>query len=338
MYPTREAYRDAWSLAATVDPPIPLNVDIELASLCNLTCPFCFISDGSFDEMIRQKATDGKPKARMMPTELAEIVIDKCVRAGVPAIKMNWRGESTLHPDYHRILAYAARAARRGAARCSCHAFGAHPALHDILVNTNANCGDSAVDGLMCATKVMVSLDSLTPGIYAVMRRGGRLERAKEVIKELVRRRHPNLWVRRVLTKLNAGEPFAQQAKSEFGGSIHVSEHHCFDRNQAERHGEPGCDHDMGLDRTYCTYPSTRIVVSSTGLCYPCCIDLHEEMPVGDIKTQGVRSVWNGEPMRRLRDQLRRGVYASKACVGCESWMSYDSPKRERVQDVEVVA
>jgi radical SAM protein with 4Fe4S-binding SPASM domain len=172
---------------------------------------------------------------------------------------------------------------------------------------------------------------------YAKMRVGGNLERAKDVIKALLRRQHPNLWVRRVLTKDNAHEPFANMAYQEFGrDGLHVSEHYCFDRNEAQRHEAPGCDHDGAVKRTYCGYPSQRIVIASSGLAYPCCIDLHEEMPVGDYNTQLLTDIWHGEPMRKLRAELRAGQYKSSACINCQSWMSHDTPQRGFVQDVEV--
>lgn len=342
MFDSRETYRKAWNDAYTIDPDVPLNVDIEIASLCNLTCPMCFIPDPAFDSFIRTKAADGKPKARIMPTEMAIRIIDQCADIGVPALKMNWRGESTLHPDYAHILNYAGawgKDRRNLPVPPSDWSRGiCGRAFHEILVNTNANCPDSAIEGLVSATKVMVSLDSMVPATYAVMRRGGSLEKAKATIKELIRRKHPNLWIRRVLTRDNDKEPFAQSVRAEFGESVHISEHYCFDRNVLSHHERSGCDHDVDVEggRTYCGYPSQRIVVASTGLCYPCCIDLHEEMPVGDITKESLESIWNSQRMRDLRSELRSNTFRSKACQNCESWMSRNSPQRNFVQDVEV--
>lgn len=330
MFGDRSSYRDAWAKAYASDPAVPLNVDIELASVCNLTCPFCFISDSKFDEMIRQPAMDGKSRRRLMPTKLALRLIDECAKIGVPALKFNWRGESTMHPDYSEILWYARNLSDP-------HSVPTNLAFHDILVNTNANCRPESINGLLSATKVMVSLDSLNPQTYAQMRRGGSLERATEVIRELLRRGHPNVWVRRVLAKENKHEPFAEQVKATFGPGAHVSEHFCFDRNADSRHEAPGCDHDSeGPARTYCGYPSQRIVVSSSGLAYPCCIDLHEEMPVGDVNRQSLLEIWSGEPMKKLRAELRAGTMKSEACKNCQSWMSHDAPQRAFVQDVEI--
>ena len=107
MYASHKEYRKAWDNAENETPPVPLNVDVEIASLCNLFCNFCFISDGSFDKEIRKPADDGKSKRRLMPKELAFKIIDQSAEIGVPALKFNWRGEATIHPDYSEIIQYA---------------------------------------------------------------------------------------------------------------------------------------------------------------------------------------------------------------------------------------
>lgn len=312
-YFTREEYRQAWELAKDHDPAIPLNVDIELASVCNLRCPFCFYGEAAWNDKMAKNGGDGKPLKRLMPTPLALRIIDDAETLGVPALKFNWRGESTLHRDYSKILKYAAD---KGA-------------FFDLLVNTNANCPESALDGLMAATKCMVSLDSTFPDTYAKMRVGGDLDRALETCKELIRRGHPNLWIRRVVTKQNAPEPFARRVREILGvGRYSISEHHAFDRgdkNHAIYQGD--------YERTYCAYPSQRLMIASDGTCYPCCVDTDGTMQVGDYNWKSIREIWNGQPMVDLRKQLRGNEFKSDICKKCESWMAYKAPQREFVQD-----
>jgi len=351
VYQTYESYREAWTQSSLVDPPIPLNVDIELASLCNLTCPFCFISDGSFDEMIKQKDEDGKSRRRLMPKKMAFKIIEQAAELGVPALKFNWRGESTLHPDYSEILKYSSN---QFSVKCG-HAGSPHkgrewvnnklgsgisdlagafadmrPMFHELLVNTNANCSKKALPGLMAATKVMVSLDSMDHNTYKIMRRGGDLQKAKEVIWNLVMQGHKNVWVRRVMTKDNEHEDFYGDVRKEWGDQVHISEHYCFDRNEAESHEVVTENHDS---RQYCGYPSVRLVVAASGMVYPCCIDLHQEMPLGDINKESLKDIWNGDKIKVLRKELREGTFQSNICKNCQSWMAYKSPKREFVQD-----
>lgn len=331
IYGTIEEYRKAWDRAYKEDPPIPLNIDIELASICNLKCPFCFYGESEWNKEMQLPAADGKPKKRFMPTEMAERIIGQAASLGVPALKFNWRGESTLHPNYSEILKYAKKINICGG-MCRDNHPEYYP-FHDLLVNTNANCKDSAIDGLMCATKVMISLDSTIPEIYKKMRVNGDLNRAIEVTKELIRRGHPNIWVRRVITKLNECEDFAKNVRAIFGPKVHISEHMCFDRNATEHHQL----HDpLRFERTYCGYPSQRLMIASDGTCYPCCVDTSTEMPMGNIQEQSISEIWNGDKFKTLRSELRKNIFKSKICENCESWLAYKSVNRYLVQDREI--
>lgn len=338
-----DEYRKAWDLAYEIDPPFPLNVDLELASLCNLRCPFCFIPDPSFEKFISQKSSDGKSLRRLMPPDLAAKIIDECDQIGVPALKFNWRGESTLHPEYSSIVKYA-KSKRKFIGNIFAtpgvvqgYSGPDRPSFHELLANTNANCSYKALEGLLATTKCMVSLDSMEEETYKKMRAGGDLNKAKQMIQELVNAKHPNLWVRRVLTVDNFKEPFFERVKERWPNGVHVSEHFCFDRN-ARNNLEVGCDHD-GLPRKYCGYPSQRLVIASTGKVYPCCIDLHETMPMGDITKESLLTIWNCDKMRELRRDLRTNDESlmSETCRNCESWMAYDLPERAFVKDVEII-
>jgi radical SAM protein with 4Fe4S-binding SPASM domain len=343
MYETKEQYREAWEKAYELDPPVPLNIDLELASICNLRCPFCFIPDPNFEKFIAQKAEDGQGLRRLMPKEMAFRLIDEAAAIGVPALKFNWRGESTLHRDYAEIVKYAAQKKKSivevSAPPGIVQSWSARerPAFKELLANTNANCPDAAIDGLMACTKVMVSMDSMDPAIYPTMRVGGSLDRAKEVVWELVRRGHPNVWVRRVMAKANEKEDFFDAVKKEWGDKVKTSEHFCFDRNATKANEISGCDHDDGMPRKFCGYPAQRIIITSAGYVYPCCLDLHETMRVGDVNTQSIMDIWNGDKLRELRKSLRSLDTStwSKTCQNCESWMSWDAPQRAHVQDKE---
>lgn len=72
----------------------PLCVDIEVASICDLACPFCY----------RQFiATPDK----VICDDLAFRLIDEAAELGVPSIKFNWRGEPLLYPRLAELISYA---------------------------------------------------------------------------------------------------------------------------------------------------------------------------------------------------------------------------------------
>lgn len=72
----------------------PLCVDLELAAICDLACPFCY----------RQYlATPDK----YMDSELAYHTLDQCAELGVPSVKLNWRGEPLMHRHISDFVRYA---------------------------------------------------------------------------------------------------------------------------------------------------------------------------------------------------------------------------------------
>ena len=73
---------------------IPLCVDIEIASICDLACPFCY------REFI---VTPDK----IIDEKLCYDLIDQAADMGVPSMKFNWRGEPLLNPKIYDYINYA---------------------------------------------------------------------------------------------------------------------------------------------------------------------------------------------------------------------------------------
>tara|TARA_B100001989_G_scaffold3713_1_gene2522 strand:+ start:72242 stop:73582 length:1341 start_codon:yes stop_codon:yes gene_type:complete len=89
-------------------PKRPLSLDLELAAICDLACPYCF------------RQTYVTPD-KIMPKELAFNLIDQAADIGIPSIKFNWRGEPLLHPNITQIINYAKK-----------------KGILDTIINTNA--------------------------------------------------------------------------------------------------------------------------------------------------------------------------------------------------------
>lgn len=123
----------------------PLCVDIEVAALCDLACPFCY----------RQFiATPDK----IMADELAFRLIDQAADLGVPSMKFNWRGEPLLHPRLPELIAHAKR---RG--------------ILETIINTNATCLDEkTAEALIDAglDLIIYSFDGGSKASYERMRPG----------------------------------------------------------------------------------------------------------------------------------------------------------------------
>ncbi len=73
---------------------IPLCIDIEVASICDLACPFCY------------RETIATPD-KIINDKLFYRIVDQAVEMGVPSLKLNWRGEPLMHPKLPEMIRYA---------------------------------------------------------------------------------------------------------------------------------------------------------------------------------------------------------------------------------------
>lgn len=89
----------------------PLRLEIELTSVCNWNCGFCYnvwkIDPTMSDAEVR-KVAKGLPE-KHIPTELAYRIIDECAEQGCFVMRYSG-GETMIHPDAMDIFAYGGRA------------------------------------------------------------------------------------------------------------------------------------------------------------------------------------------------------------------------------------
>ncbi len=90
-------YRFKYRFGKYLSLKTPVDISLELMSKCNMACSYCYHADqGSLPF-----------KKGKMNTSLAMDIIRQGYELGVPSIKFNWKGESTLHPDYHFLTDFA---------------------------------------------------------------------------------------------------------------------------------------------------------------------------------------------------------------------------------------
>ena len=93
-------YRDAWhNNPKNLDAGMyPLNVDLEMTAICNLKCPMCFLQSPNMEEIKGE---------RLINPDLFKKIVDEMAEANIPALRLNFRGEPTLHPNFIELIKYA---------------------------------------------------------------------------------------------------------------------------------------------------------------------------------------------------------------------------------------
>lgn len=288
---TYDEYRKAWDYAGQGNTPdVPIHVDIELSSVCNLQCPMC--PQGSLP--VSSKS--------FIDINLAKRIIDECQDIGVLSVRLNWRGESTLHPQFEEIAQYA-----KGK-------------FVDVMLNTNGMY--NLVKNIIireCFTTVIFSFDSFYAPILKKIRPGADVDRIKFNIEQL-RYSHVDLRINYTRQSANWEELRAIEKFCE-NRNIKLNTRIMYPRTDYEKEFVDKKVKVTG--RKSCEYPFQRLTIAHDGWVYPCCIPWDGSCKVGNIKRESIKNLWNVYYMTLHRNDAIARNYSQPVCRDCTSWNSY---------------
>jgi MoaA/NifB/PqqE/SkfB family radical SAM enzyme len=327
--PTRsekyEAYRAEWQRreASFEAGDHPVHVDLESVATCDLRCGsseedpqgFCqiwtheHIRTQGFDQYTYQKG--------FMDPVLYGRLLQQCADIGVSSIKLNYRGEPSLHP---RIVSFVREAADLG--------------FPDIMMNTNGNGGARKNPQLFAdlveagITDLMFSVDACDPETYHKQRVGGKWEVLLNSVRSAVRTRAagkgaPDCRIRAsvVRTHLNA-ESVDSGRMEEFWrekmGVDWMSISECYFPAGTEHHWKAAVWRQMDASEFQCSDPFRRMVVTWDGRhTMPCCQGFTMEIeggPVVRLKNypvmKTIQEAWLSPNFERLREAHRRRTWS----------------------------
>lgn len=292
-------YRLKWNMAKHFPPNDPLHIDVELTSVCNLRCTFC-------------PQSDDKKKFRPGHMELGmfKMIVSEATAMKIDSIKLNLRGESTLHPEF--------------AAMCA----AVQGRFTDIRLNTNGNY-KRKLNSVIAKTftEVCFSIDALESDTYRQIRVGGNLNVVYNNIMELANLmdlKHQTLKLSFVKTKKN------QHELKEFISfwKYKIPRIKFFIRDVAERTEESKADNTKPLSkkRKNCLMPIRRLTVTWDGNVHPCCVATwNNDLVLGNINSKSLKEIWTSRRIATLRKVLDSGAAYKMigACSHCLSRESY---------------
>lgn len=302
-------YRLKYRFGQHLSLKVPVDVSLELSSLCNMRCTYCYHSD--------QKNLPFK--SGLMSFDTASRIIYSAASLGVNSLKMNWKGESTVNPAFADICKYAKRLARGST-------------FIDRLTNSNFKFQtdkEEIFEGLACQTKVKVSYDSFRKEVFETQRAGGDHDITSRNIEKFYN--HPariksgtELVIQAVRTKLNKDEDLEYEVRKRWPeATISI-------RDMVEGRVEKDLDSLTNKkrdssERQSCLQAHVRIIFNHKGKAFPCCPDVKETLSIGDINKQSLQEIFNSAFARKLRTDLKSGKAFEiwDACKNCSSFESY---------------
>ena len=327
--PTRsaryEAYRKEWNRREADQDPSdhPVHVDLETVAVCDLRCGsseedpqgFCQIWT---HEHIRTQGFDEHTYQRgYMDPVLYGRMLQQCADVGVSSIKLNYRGEPSLHP---RIVSFVREA----------HALG----FPDIMMNTNGNGLARKQPDLFAKlveagiTDLMFSVDACDPDTYVRQRVGGSWEVLLNSVRSAVRTRDegkgaPDLKIRAsiVRTHLNAEAVDSGRMEEFWKGKMGVdwlSVSECYFPAGIQHHWKAAVWRQMDAAQFQCPDPFRRMVVTWDGRhTMPCCQGFTLEIDGGPVVRvpnyplmKSLKETWASANFDRLRAAHRNRTWS----------------------------
>lgn len=277
-----QEYRKKWDSYPTlckVD-RMPLHLDIEVTTRCNLRCIMC---EQSFNP----------PLPLDLDVSLLKEIIDEFAEKGGYSIKFCYLGEPLLYKPLFDMIKYAKN---RG--------------IIDTMIATNGNLlsGEKIMQTIQSGLDLVIfSVDSIYPEIYKKIRVKGDLDSVKRgviqlnVTRQVFNLKKPKIQVQAIPMDLNKVElESGEYIKywKEFADEVRISPY-CEDYAIVE----PITD----ITDFNCTEVWRRMTVRADGFAQLCCGERKDDKILGDLRVQSIEEIWNGKRFKKIRELMKQG-------------------------------
>lgn len=286
-------YRKHWSEYAQQQhvSDYPLLVDIELSSICNLTCSMCYTITDEFKKQVN---------VTRMDWDLYKKIINE-IGGKVTALRLSLRGEATLHTKFIEAIKYAKVS---GIKEVSLLTHGGKLTLPYFkkMVEAGVDWITISADGVGATYEEVrkpLKFDDLMTKIKDIKQYKAEHQLKRPVIKV------QGVW------PAVAVDPDAYYNTFEPHVDL-VAFNPLIDYLSNDKHIEY-------LENFTCPQQYQRLVIGADGLVMKCSNDEENREVIGDIKTETVHQIWHGEKMQAVRELHKRprGFMESAVCRKC---------------------
>ena len=270
----------------------PIQLDLELNSGCNMSCPFCVHGY----ENIKNKNVDINKYIK---------ILEEAYNLGSRSLKLNYINEPMIRKDLEDFVRKAKDIG-----------------FLNIYMATNGTMltKKRRADLLSCGiTKVFISIDAISSDTYSKQRLSGRYNQVVENVTSLIRERN------------NLGQEFPLVRVSFLKNKINIHEAEEFEKYWTGKadliafqtmNDVP--DHQTGitilneLPEKGCDFPFKQLVVDSDGDILPCCKMSGKKLALGNIENMSLKDAWFSDSMQHLKKIHNEGSFGShEICSSC---------------------
>ncbi len=255
----------------------PGHVDIETCSLCQMHCPMCF-------QTVRDDVRTG-----IMDPALFRRIMAEVARERPCSIRLSWRGECLLHPEFPDLLRHA-RQVYSGNISFLTNGLRLDESLLENLVDTRTD-------------YIVISADGVG-ATYEAVRRPGNFSDLQDKLRTLqeIKRRRGSQWP---AVRINAVSLwFREGEQEEFQRVFSPLADRILVGSTLNNFAAYPVPHDPAR---FCASPWQRLLVRHDGSVHPCCDDYLGLYPLGDATTDSLRDIWRGKRLAALRMAIAAG-------------------------------
>ena len=289
---------------------MPISISFEPTTSCNLRCPECPSGLRSFT----------RPTGAL-DNQLFKNVIDQLADT-LSYLLFYFQGEPYLHPDFLKLVNYAATKGIYTATSTNAHFLDSEAARETV------ECG---------LDRLIISIDGTTQETYQSYRIGGNLEKVLEgtrniiTWKEKLGSKKPHTIFQFLVTKPNQHQIKELDAlKTEYGvdqivfktAQIYDFENGSpliptIDKYSRYHQNADGTYQIKNSLLNHCWKMWHSCVITWDGKMVPCCFDKDATHVMGDLGKNSFKEIWKGEAYQQFRATLMKSRDEIDMCRNC---------------------
>ncbi len=270
----------------------PDHVDLELSAACNMKCPMCYTVTDAFKTSV--------PHVNM-EFPLFRKIVDELARHQVYSIRLSWRGEPTINRHFMECVRYAKQKGIKEVDSLT-NALRLSPEMFEELVDLEMDWLTISFDGVG-ETYEKIRAPAKFDDMVKKIRTFAEIKQRKRSGKPVVRVQ--GVW-----------PAIAENPEAYFETFEPIADEVSVNTLLDYLHNDTEIEY---IQDFVCPVPFQRLVIGSDGRAFMCINDELGRVPVGDAKVQSIHAIWNGEPMRRVREVHKRceGTETFAPCRDC---------------------
>ena len=293
----------------------PFSVQIDLCSLCNMKCEFCFHSDTT---AIREAGV----KYGSMSFELFQKIIDDMKQAWggtkeVKKLKLFQIGESLLNPQVSEMIRYAKEANVCECIELTTNGTLLNPELNQKLIDAGLDILNISVNGInsqQYLDKCAYQIDFAT-----FLAHIQQFYEHKKQCRVQIKLSDTGFSPAEVETFYKLFENYCDEIFAENISSVMWQDTNV---NEKVEYIDKGLYGQEIQYKHVCPFLFTTLIINSQGAAHICCLDWKMEYPIGNLNEESIAEVWHGERLRNFqRIHLLKNRSQIKLCEHCESPM-----------------